>query len=118
MPSPFWLRVPILRWPGGNFMSGYHWTDGVGPRDKRPPRVELAWHAEEPNRLRTDEFIDPTIELVSCGQWGWTDWDRIVIDALAPYVRYHSIHLYTGSSNYWRNVLMVHQTEHLVSHAQ
>jgi alpha-N-arabinofuranosidase len=196
------LRVPILRWPGGNFVSGYHWTDGIGARDKRPRRIELAWRAEESNRFGTDEFIeycralgaepyicvnmgsgtmdeaqawveycngtgnthwanlrranghpepynvkywglgnemygtwqigastaaeyvskarqfasimkmtDPTIELVSCGQWGWTDWDRTVIDGLARYVRYHSIHLYTGSGDYWRNVLMVSQAD-------
>jgi alpha-L-arabinofuranosidase len=196
------LQVPILRWPGGNFVSGYHWTDGIGLRDDRPRRIELAWRAEESNRFGTDEFIeycralgaepyicanmgsgtmdeaqawveycngtgnthwanlrranghpepynvrywglgnemygtwqigastadeyvrkarqfasimkmtDPTIELVSCGQWGWTDWDRTVIDGLAPYVRYHSIHLYTGSSDYWRNLLMVQQAD-------
>jgi alpha-L-arabinofuranosidase len=196
------LRVPVLRWPGGNFVSGYHWTDGIGPRDSRPRRIELAWRAEESNRFGTDEFIeycralgaepyicvnmgsgtmdeaqawveycngtgnthwanlrranghsepynvkywglgnemygtwqigastaeeyvskarkfasimkmtDPSIELVSCGQWGWTDWDRVVIDGLAPYVRYHSIHLYTGSGDYWRNVLMVEQAD-------
>jgi alpha-N-arabinofuranosidase len=57
------------------------------------------------------KMADPTVELVSCGQSGWTDWDRVVIDGLAPYVRYHSIHLYTGSSDYWRNVLMVHQAD-------
>jgi alpha-L-arabinofuranosidase len=196
------LRIPILRWPGGNFVSGYHWTDGIGPREKRPRRMELAWRGEEPNTFGTDEFIeycralgaepyicinmgsgsmdeaqawveycngtgnthwanlrranghdaphnvrywglgnemygawqigastaedyvkkartfaaimkwtDPSIELVSCGQWGWTDWDRTVIDGLAAYVRYHSVHLYTGSGDYWRNVLMPHQAE-------
>jgi alpha-N-arabinofuranosidase len=52
------LRPPVLRWPGGNFVSGYHWTDGIGPRDARPRRTDLAWHAEEPNRFGTDEFID------------------------------------------------------------
>ncbi len=51
------LRVPILRWPGGNFVSGYHWLDGVGPREDRPRRMELAWFAEESNRFGTDEFI-------------------------------------------------------------
>jgi alpha-N-arabinofuranosidase len=51
------LRIPILRWPGGNFVSGYHWLDGVGPRDRRPRRSELAWYAEESNRFGTDEFI-------------------------------------------------------------
>src|SRR5207253_126738 len=52
------LRIPILRWPGGNFVSGYHWLDGVGPRDRRPRRSELAWYAEESNRFGTDEFIE------------------------------------------------------------
>ena len=51
------LRVPILRWPGGNFVSGYHWLDGVGPRAERPRRVDLAWFAEESNRFGTDEFL-------------------------------------------------------------
>src|SRR5207249_5125807 len=51
------LRVPVLRWPGGNFVSGYHWTDGIGPVDQRPRRRELAWDAEESNRFGTDEFI-------------------------------------------------------------
>jgi alpha-N-arabinofuranosidase len=51
------LRVPILRWPGGNFVSGYHWLDGVGPVADRPRRSELAWYAEESNRFGTNEFI-------------------------------------------------------------
>jgi alpha-N-arabinofuranosidase len=57
------LRIPILRWPGGNFVSGYHWTDGVGPQDQRPRRMELAWQGEESNRFGTDEFIDYCREL-------------------------------------------------------
>jgi alpha-L-arabinofuranosidase len=51
------LRVPLLRWPGGNFVSGYHWVDGVGPKDQRPRRTELAWYAEESNRFGTLDFI-------------------------------------------------------------
>src|SRR5205085_564360 len=39
------------------------------------------------------------------GQWGWTEWDRIVLDGLAQFVRYHSIHIYTGSPDYYANVL-------------
>ncbi len=196
------LRIPILRWPGGNFVSGYHWTDGIGPRAERPRRIELAWRGEEPNIFGTDEFIqycralgsepyicvnmgsgsmdeaqawveycngagntywankrranghpepynvrywglgnemygtwqigastaenyvtrarqfaammkwtDPNIELVSCGQWGLSEWDRVVIEGLAPYVRYHSVHLYTGSGDYYRNVLQPHQAD-------
>jgi alpha-N-arabinofuranosidase len=57
------LRIPILRWPGGNFVSGYHWLDGVGPREERPRRSELAWYAEESNRFGTNEFIEYCREL-------------------------------------------------------
>ncbi|HEY3058555.1 MAG TPA: alpha-L-arabinofuranosidase C-terminal domain-containing protein [Chloroflexota bacterium] len=196
------LKPPLLRWPGGNFVSGYHWSDGVGPRDERPRKIELAWGSEESNRFGTDEFIaycsaldtepyicvnmgsgtfdeaqawveycngtgntywanrrranghpepygvklwglgnemygtwqigaleaqdyvkkarqfaavmkhtDPTIDLVSCGQWGFGEWDRIVLEGLAPMVRYHSVHLYTGAGDFYRNVFMPHQAD-------
>ncbi len=199
------LRVPILRWPGGNFVSGYHWLDGVGPRESRPRKTELAWFAEESNRFGTDEFIeycrvlgtepyicvnmgsgtmdeaqawveytngqgnthwanlrrrhghaapyrvkywglgnemygawqignlgaeeyvkkarafamvmkrtDPSIVLVSCGQNGWNPWDEIVVEGLASLVDYHSIHLYTGHSDYYVNLFQAHQAERAV----
>ncbi|HVB96160.1 MAG TPA: alpha-L-arabinofuranosidase C-terminal domain-containing protein [Chloroflexota bacterium] len=193
------LQMPVLRWPGGNFVSNYHWQDGIGPVDKRPRRLEMAWHSEESNRFGTDEYIqycqvlgvdpyicvnmgsgtmdeaqgwveycngtgntywanlrranghpepygvkywglgnemygawqigalpaedyvkkaiefakvmkltDPSIQLVSCGQNGWNDWDRIVVEGLARYVDFHSIHIYTGSHDYYRNVFEPH----------
>jgi len=196
------LRIPVLRWPGGNFVSGYHWTDGVGPVEQRPRRMDLAWHTEESNRFGTDEFIeycrslgtepyicvnmgtgtmdeaqawveycngtgdtywanlrrrygheepykvkywglgnemygrwqigalsaedyakkaiefakvmkwtDPSIQLVGCGENGWSEWDRVVLEELAPFVDYHSLHIYTGSNDYYRNVFMPHQAE-------
>ena len=196
------LRPPVLRWPGGNFVSGYHWTDGIGPKENRPRRMELAWHTEESNRFGTDEFMafceavgaepylcvnmgtgtmdeaqawveycngtgdtewanrrrengreepyrvrywglgnemygpwqigqksaedyvkearqwakvltwtDPSIELVSCGKDGWSEWDDTVISGLAEFVRWHSIHIYTGSDDYWADVLAPHQVE-------
>jgi alpha-N-arabinofuranosidase len=199
------LRMPLLRWPGGNFVSGYHWQDGVGPRDERLRKSELAWLAEESNRFGTDEFIeycrvlgtdpyicinmgtgtideaqawveycngtgnthwvnlrrknghdepfnvrywglgnelyggwqlgastaddyvkkarefskvmkltDPSIVLISCGQNGWNDWDRVVIEGLASIVDYHSIHIYTGSDDYYRNVFQPHQAERAI----
>lgn len=199
------LQPPVLRWPGGNFVSGYHWTDGIGPKDARPRRMELAWHAEESNRFGTAEFIaycrtlgtepyiclnmgtgtpdeaaawveycngtgntswanlrrehgydepfnvrywglgneiygdwqigaktpeeyvraarefakiihwvDPSVEMVSCGQNGWSDWDAIVIAGLAKYVRYHSIHIYTGSDDHWTNVIQPEQADRAI----
>ncbi len=199
------LRPPVLRWPGGNFASGYHWLDGVGPKNSRPRRMDLAWHAEEPNRFGTDEFItfcdavgaepyiclnmgtgsvdeaqawveycngagntewaarrrdnghdasyrvrywglgnemygpwqigqmsaddyvktarqwakvlkwtDPGIELVSCGQTGWTDWDQTVIAGLVEFATWHSVHIYTGHDDYWPNVLAPHQAERAI----
>ena len=51
------LGVPVLRYPGGNFVSGYRWEDGVGPVEERPRRLDLAWTSTEPNRVGTDEFV-------------------------------------------------------------
>jgi alpha-N-arabinofuranosidase len=51
------LRMTTMRYPGGNFASGYHWQDGVGPREGRPRVRELAWQSIEPNLVGTDEYI-------------------------------------------------------------
>lgn len=50
------LNVPIVRYPGGNFVSGYNWEDGIGEKSKRPSRAELAWHVIETNEVGIDEF--------------------------------------------------------------
>ena len=199
------LRMGILRWPGGNFVSNYHWKDGIGPRDQRPRRPELAWGGEESNRFGTDEYLaycaelgaepyiclnmgtgtlsealdwveycngtgdtywarqrrtngrkvrywglgnemygdwqvgaltaeeyvreasrwarairmlDPHARLVSCGMNGWNEWDRVVIDGMAGLVDYHSLHIYTGSEDYWTNVLAPHQAERAIDYAR
>ncbi len=52
------LGPTIIRYPGGNFLSGYNWEDGVGPRDQRPVRRDLAWFSTETNQFGTNEFID------------------------------------------------------------
>jgi alpha-N-arabinofuranosidase len=189
------LQMPVLRWPGGNFVSGYTWIDGIGPKDSRPRRLELAWHDVESNRFGTDEYIaycrelgtepyicvnmgtgtmeearswveycngtedtywanlrrengheepynvrywglgnemygnwqigalsaedyvkkaiefakvmlwtDPSIELVSCGYTGSAAWDRTVLEGLAKFIRYHAIHIYTGSDHVAENL--------------
>lgn len=51
------LNSSIYRWPGGNFVSGYDWRDGIGDRDRRPPRKNPAWTGVEHNDFGTDEFI-------------------------------------------------------------
>ena len=199
------LRIPILRWPGGNFVSGYHWIDGVGPTEQRPRRSELAWYAEESNRFGTNEFVeycrvigaepficvnmgsgtmdeaqawveycngggntswanlrrahgypdphrvtywglgnemygswqignmnahdyvkkarafamvmkrtDPSIQLVGCGQNGWSEWDEIVLGGLADLIDFHSIHLYTGGPDHYATVFQSHQAERAI----
>ena len=202
------LRMGVLRWPGGNFVSNYHWKDGIGPAGERPVRPELAWGGEESNRFGTDEFLrycaelgtepyiclnmgtgtlaealdweycngagqtewarrrrdngqaqpyqvrywglgnemygdwqvgampaeeyvreatrwarairmrDPGAKLISCGMNGWNEWDRVVIDGMAPLVDYHSLHIYTGSGDYWTNVLQPHQAERAIACAR
>ena len=196
------LHMPVLRWPGGLFANGYHWQDGIGPRDTRRRRFDFAWRQEDSNRFGTDEFIqycralgtepaicinmgtgtlpesqawveycnssgdthwanerrrngsdepyrvkywglgnemygwysigalaaddyvkratefakvmkavDPSIRLISSGMNGWSRWDRIVLDGMAPLVDFHSIHIYTGSHDYYSNVYAPHQAE-------
>ena len=52
------LNLPFVRYPGGNFVSAYNWEDGVGPRDQRPTRLDLAWHTSDSNAVGLHEFQD------------------------------------------------------------
>src|SRR3954468_14963109 len=74
------LHVSQLRWPGGNFSSNYNWRDGIGPRDSRPRRLEMAWGTIEDNRFGTHEFLDYVEQLgaepyicMNLGTGTWTD---------------------------------------------
>ncbi len=60
------LKYTVMRYPGGNFASGYHWLDGVGPLDRRPTVRDLAWQSTEPNQMGTDEYIQ------LCRKMNWT----------------------------------------------
>lgn len=60
------LKMTAMRYPGGNFASGYHWEDGIGPKDSRPRVRELAWQSTETNQFGTDEYIS------LCRRMGWT----------------------------------------------
>jgi len=81
------LGVSVVRYPGGNFVSGHDWEDGVGPREKRPTRLDLAWRSLESNAVGTDEFmawaqlarVEPMLTL-NLGTRG--------VDAARAYVEY------------------------------
>jgi alpha-N-arabinofuranosidase len=74
------LHVSLLRWPGGNFSSNYNWRDGIGPRDNRPKRLEMAWGTIEDNRFGTHEFLDYCDRLKTlpyvCANFGTGSWDE------------------------------------------
>ena len=74
------LHVTLLRWPGGNFSSNYNWRDGIGARDQRPPRLDLAWGTVDSNQFGTNEFLD-YCELIKtepylCVNLGTGTWDE------------------------------------------
>src|ERR1700759_4793935 len=58
------IHIPVLRWPGGCFADQYHWSDGIGPRDQRPQRVNTTWGmVTEDNSFGTHEFLDLGVSL-------------------------------------------------------
>jgi len=57
------LNTPIIRYPGGNFLSGYNWEDGIGPRSDRPKRLDLAWKTIETNEVGLHEFVEWAAEM-------------------------------------------------------
>ncbi|KAJ1338494.1 alpha-L-arabinofuranosidase [Microdochium nivale] len=195
------IDVPVIRYPGGNFVATYHWQEGIGPREKRPARPELAWLGVESNQFGTDDFMkwlevlsegkeqrvepyiclnfgtgtldealawleycngtrdtywanqrranghpepynvkywalgnevwgpwqvlqmtkedyakqaiqwakalrlmDPSIELILCGENGLSSWDHYVLHEAVEWVDMHSIHIYTASPDHNKNV--------------
>jgi alpha-N-arabinofuranosidase len=58
--------------------------------------------------------LDPDVKLVSCGHTGWSDWDHAVIDGLVGLIDLHSVHIYSGATDYWTNVLSPHQAERAI----
>jgi alpha-L-arabinofuranosidase len=97
------LQVPIVRYPGGNFVSGYDWKDGVGPKDKRPNRLELAWRTVEPNSFGMNEFVDwsrsagtEVMWAINLGTQGVEDARQVVEYANHP------------SGSYWSDLRISH----------
>jgi len=52
------LKITNMRWPGGNYVMAYNWQDGIGPKDKRPARINLAWNGIDTNHVGTDEWVE------------------------------------------------------------
>ena len=86
-------------------MYGSWQIGGLTPEDYVKKAIAFA---------RVMKWTDPSIELIGCGHDGWSEWDRVVIEGLAPLVDYHSIHLYTGSADYYWNVFQPHQAERAI----
>jgi alpha-N-arabinofuranosidase len=82
------LNLTVLRYPGGNFVSNYNWRDGVGPRDRRPRRRELAWQQIETNQFGTDEFLDYCKRLGCQPMLGLNFGTGNIRDAAADLVEY------------------------------
>ncbi len=73
------LRFTAVRYPGGNFVSGYNWRDGIGPGEHRPARIDRAWRSVEPNTFGTDEF------LRLCARTGWTPMMAVNLGTGSPF---------------------------------
>jgi alpha-N-arabinofuranosidase len=104
-PEPYRVKY----WGLGNEMYG-DWQVGALSAEEYV-REATRW-------ARAIKMLDPGAKLVSCGMNGWNDWDRVVIEAMAPLVDYHSLHIYTGSDDYWTDVLQPHQAERAIACAR
>ncbi|GGF97955.1 arabinosylfuranosidase ArfA [Paenibacillus abyssi] len=100
------LQVPIVRYPGGNFVSGYNWEDSVGPKEERKRRLELAWRTIETNEFGFNEFVDwakkantEVMMAVNLGTRG--------IDAARNLVEYSN----HASGTYWSDLRRKHGYE-------
>jgi alpha-L-arabinofuranosidase len=96
----------VKYWGLGNEVYGAWQIGALNAEDYAKKAIEFA---------KVMKWTDPSIQLVSCGKNGWSDWDRLVLERLAPYVDFHSVHLYTGSSDYYSNVFAPHQAERALS---
>ena len=84
------LHVPIIRYPGGNMVSGYNWWDGVGPKKDRPTVLERAWNSLETNQFGTNEFID-WCAVVGAEPLLGMNFGTGTVDMAAAYVEYCNV---------------------------
>jgi alpha-N-arabinofuranosidase len=94
--------VPIVRYPGGNFVSGYNWLDGVGPKDKRPTVLDRAWNSLETNQFGTNEFMD-WCRLVGTEPLLGMNFGTGTVEAAVNYVEYCNVNRGTKWSDLRRS---------------
>ena len=99
----------VTYWGLGNEMYGSWQIGALSAEDYVEKAREFA---------KAMKLTDPSIQLVSCGCNGWSDWDRIVLEGLARYVDFHSIHIYTGSYDYFGNVFAPHLADFALASCQ
>ncbi len=97
------LRFTAMRYPGGNFVSGYHWLDAVGPKDKRPTVRDLAWQSIETNEFGPDEFVP------LCRRMDWTPMMAVNLGTGTPeearnWVEYSNVE----SGSRWADLRIAH----------
>lgn len=92
------IKVPILRWPGGCFVSSYHWKDAVG--EKRTPMFDKAWRVEDPNTFGTDEYVK-MCEKIGCEPYICTNAGTGTAEEMSDWVEYCNLE-YEGKYAKWR----------------
>jgi alpha-N-arabinofuranosidase len=93
----------VIRYPGGNFLSGYNWLDGVGPKGERPSRRNLAWQSIETNQFGTNEFIDFCRAINAAPMLG-VNMGTGTIQSAADLVEYCNV----ASGTYWSDLRASH----------
>jgi alpha-N-arabinofuranosidase len=93
----------VIRYPGGNFLSGYNWLDGVGPKEQRPHRRELAWQSVETNQFGTNEFMDFCKKIEAEPMLG-VNMGTGSIQSASDLVEYCN----TGSGTHWSDLRIQH----------
>ena len=93
----------VIRYPGGNFLSGYNWLDGVGPKDRRPRRRELAWQSVETNQFGTNEFME-FCQRINAEPMLGVNMGTGTIQSASDLVEYCN----TASGTYWSDLRIQH----------
>lgn len=100
------LKFTAMRYPGGNFVSGYNWMDGVGPRENRPTKIDLAWQSSDPNQFGTNEFMEMAREM------DWTPMMAVNLGTGTPAEARNWLEYCNGTGgSYWADLRRSHGYE-------